>query len=90
MNATETPSGSSLDPLVGRGPECDWTDSQCARCGAIYLDAALPYAQAMHDLNDACNGKLGIMGDEANTKLSSERAAEPQQQTGADARRLLK
>ena len=71
MNATETQSGSSLDPLVGRGPERDWTNSQCARCGAIYLDAAVPYAQAMHDRNESCTGKLSIMGDEANTNVSS-------------------
>jgi hypothetical protein len=32
----------------------------------------------------------GIRALSPNTELSSERAAEPQQQTGADGRRLLK
>jgi hypothetical protein len=60
MNARETQPGSSPDPLVGRGPERDWTDSQCTACGAIYLEAALPYAQAMHDRNEPCTGKLSV------------------------------
>lgn len=56
--------------LRGRGPEIDWVDSKCPKCGAYYFGAALEYAQAMHDRNENCKGRLTPV------------AAEQQQATG--------
>jgi hypothetical protein len=44
--------------LRGRGPESEWVDSKCPVCGAYYFGAALEYAQAMHDRNENCAGRL--------------------------------
>jgi len=48
--------------LRGRGPEDQWVDSKCPVCGAYYFGAALEYAQAMHDRNENCTGRLTPLG----------------------------
>ena len=43
---------------MNRGPENERIDSQCDKCGGYYCDCGLSQAQAMHDRNEPCDGKL--------------------------------
>jgi hypothetical protein len=54
---------------VDRGPEDQWTDSQCDQCGGYYMDCGLPQAQGLHDrdiMTKDCGGKLHAVPDSAN------------------------
>jgi len=51
--------------LRGRGPDDQWVDSKCPVCGAYYFGAALEYAQAMHDRNENCTGRLTPLAPDA-------------------------
>jgi len=47
--------------LTGRGPEDKLVDSECPECGSVYFDAAISHAQAIHDREEKCCGKLIII-----------------------------
>ena len=45
---------------VARSSGGDW---QCPECGAIYFDAPLNFAQAMHDEDEQCDEELRPLSD---------------------------
>jgi hypothetical protein len=77
-----------LQRLVRVVQEDGWPyNFRCPDCGWIGLDLDGPHdAQEQHDRHHSKQGTRC----HPNSELSSERAAEPQPETGADARRLLK
>lgn len=48
-----------------RGAAEQRVDSKCPKCGGYYVDAALAYAQALHDENEACDGILAPVTSES-------------------------
>jgi len=41
-----------------RGPKDAWVDSQCENCGNVYFDCGISQAQALHDRDEDCDGRL--------------------------------
>lgn len=49
----------SLEERI-RGPQAEWIDSKCPKCGGYYFGAALENAQRLHDkhMQGRCDGRL--------------------------------
>ena len=85
--------GGSLEAMVGRFA-CEANARNGERCGAramaaVFRDGTIIPVCAEH-CQHALRAGWTVGALPPNTKLSSERAAEPQQQKEVDARRLLK